>query len=67
MREKQKGDGLVRFNRAAAQRGLRQGTWPVRRLEATQINPRHAEIIATSPKAQDQAVTMFTRLLVAAC
>jgi SSS family solute:Na+ symporter len=33
---------------------------PVRRLEATQINPRHAEIIATSPRAQDMAVNMFS-------
>jgi SSS family solute:Na+ symporter len=29
-------------------------------LEATQLNPSHAEIIATSPKAQDMAVNMFS-------
>jgi SSS family solute:Na+ symporter len=32
----------------------------MRRLEATQLNPVHAEHIATSPEAQDMAVNMFS-------
>jgi hypothetical protein len=50
---------------AQAHRALLNAAFPhelaaMRRFEPTQINPRHAEIIATSPKAQDMAVNMYS-------
>ena len=58
-REKLEGPVLADFNRALLNAAFR-GIGPRARLEATQINPRHAEIIATSSKAKDQAATMFS-------
>ena len=57
---KPKGADLARVNRALLNAAFGNELAPVRRLEATQLNPRHAEIIATSPKAQDMAVNMFS-------
>jgi len=57
---KPQGDALGRVNRELLNLAFAKQLAPVRRLEATQINPRHAEIIATSPKAQDMAVNMFS-------
>jgi SSS family solute:Na+ symporter len=54
------GDELARVNRALLSLTFPGELAPVRRIEATQLNPRHAEIIATSPKAQDMAVNMFS-------
>jgi hypothetical protein len=56
----QQGDQLAGYNRKLLNDLFARQLAPVRRLEATQINPRHAEIIATSPKAQDMAVNMFS-------
>ena len=58
--QKPKGEALMRLNRMLLSAVFSGELAPVRRLEATQINPRHAEIIATSPKAQDMAVNMFS-------
>ena len=58
--QKPKGQTLMRVNRALLADVFHGQLAPARRLEATQINPRHAEIIATSPKAQDMAVNMFS-------
>ncbi len=57
---KNEGDALVKANRALLVDAFSGTLAPMRKLEATQINPRHAEIIATSPKAQDMAVNMFS-------
>jgi SSS family transporter len=54
------GDALLRQNRQALHRAFAGELAPMRRLEATQLNPVHAEHIATSPKAQDMAVNMFS-------
>jgi hypothetical protein len=53
-----------RGNLARANRLLLTAVFPrelarMRRLEATQINPRHAEILAMSPKAKDAGVNSF--------
>jgi len=56
------GPALARVNRALLNAAFAGELAPVRRLEATQINPRHAEILATSPKAQDMAVNMFSAI-----
>jgi Na+/proline symporter len=47
-------------NRQALQRVFPGLIAPMRRLEPTQLNPVHAEHLATSPKAQDMAVNMFS-------
>ncbi len=54
------GEALLRVNRELLTAVFPGMVAPMRRLEATQINPRHAEILATSPKAQDMAVNMFS-------
>jgi len=51
---------LARMNRRLLGSAFAAEIAPMRKLEATQINPRHAEHIATSPKAQDMAVNMFS-------
>jgi SSS family solute:Na+ symporter len=56
------GEALARYNRALLTREFAPALAPARRLEATQLNPVNAEIIATSPKAQDMAVNMFSAL-----
>jgi SSS family solute:Na+ symporter len=53
------GDELKQVNRELLTAAFVNDLAPLRRLEATQINPRHAEIIATSPKAQEMALNMF--------
>ena len=58
--EKPTGDEQKQVNRALLTAAFSKDLAPERRLEATQINPRHAEIIATSPKAQEMAITMFS-------
>jgi len=54
------GEPLARWNRAMLTGLFPAELAPARRLEATQLNPAHAEILATSPKAQDMAVNMFS-------
>jgi solute:Na+ symporter, SSS family len=51
---------LANVNRALLNLAFAKELAPMRRLEATQFNPRHAEIIATSPKAKEMAITMFS-------
>lgn len=55
-----KGEELARSNRLRLDKAFPGVLAPMRRLAATQLNPHHAEILATSPKAQDMAVTMFS-------
>jgi len=55
-----KGEAMAGLNRSLLNDLFAGSLAPVRRLEATQLNPSHAEIIATSPKAQDMAVNMFS-------
>lgn len=57
---KLKSEDLARFNRRLLVSAFHAELAPMRKLEATQLNPRHAEHIATSPKAQDMAVNMFS-------
>jgi SSS family transporter len=52
--------GRIQLNRRALQDAFPGAIAPMRRLEATQLNPVHAEHIATSPAAQDMAVNMFS-------
>ncbi|MCL5096926.1 MAG: sodium/solute symporter [Candidatus Omnitrophica bacterium] len=59
-RQKLDGDDLARFNRSLLEKAYPGELARMRRLEATQLNPVHAEQIATSPKAQDMAVNMFS-------
>ncbi len=56
------GEALARYNRTLLTQEFAPALAPARRLEATQLNPVNAEIIATSPKAQDMAVNMFSAL-----
>jgi hypothetical protein len=53
---------LAAANRKLLNQAFPGALAPVRRLEATEINPSHAEIIATSPKAQDMAVNMWSAI-----
>ena len=54
------GEALARLNRTVIEQAFPESLARMRRLEATQLNPVHAEHIATSPKAQDMAVNMFS-------
>jgi solute:Na+ symporter, SSS family len=54
------GDKLQHLNRELLDAAFGKLLASIRRLAPTQINPAHAEIIATSPKAQDMAVNMFS-------
>jgi hypothetical protein len=56
------GEALARYNRSLLTRELAPALAPARRLEATELNPVNAEIIATSPRAQDMAVNVFSAL-----
>jgi len=51
---------LASVNRALLSTAFVNELAPVRRLEATKLNAQHAEIIATSPKAQEMAITMYS-------
>jgi solute:Na+ symporter, SSS family len=53
-------DERSRLNRGLLEKAYPGLIAPMHRLEATQLNPAHAEHIATSPKAQDMAVNMFS-------
>ncbi|MCX8109218.1 MAG: hypothetical protein N3G20_10480, partial [Verrucomicrobiae bacterium] len=55
-----KPDELARLNRRLLVGAFTGELAPMRKLEATQLNPKHAEHIATSPRAQDMAVNMFS-------
>ncbi len=54
------GENLQRVNRLLLCAAYKAELAPPRRLEPTQINPKHAEILATSDKAKDMAVNMFS-------
>ena len=54
------GPTLARLNHRLLVDAFPEALAPMRRLEATQLNPVHAEQLATSPKAQDMAVNMFS-------
>lgn len=58
--EAPKEEALVRANRVRLTSIFPDELAHMRRLEATQLNPFHAEVLATSPKAQDMAVNMFS-------
>jgi solute:Na+ symporter, SSS family len=58
--QKPTGEELKYVNRELLTAAFPQQLAPIRCLEATQFNKRHAEIIATSPKAQEMAITMFS-------
>jgi hypothetical protein len=54
------GEALARYNRRLLTGEFAGLLAAPRRLEATQLNPVNAEIVATSPKAKDMAVNMFS-------
>jgi SSS family solute:Na+ symporter len=54
------GQWLAQHNRALLNAVFGNELAHMRRVEPTQINPRHAEIIAASSKAQDITVNMFS-------
>ena len=56
----EKGETLAGVNRKLIGQTFTSELAPMRKLEATQLNPVQAEILATSPKAQDMAVNMFS-------
>jgi hypothetical protein len=51
---------LLHANRKLLDAAFAKQIAPMRALEATQVNPRHAEIVGTSPKATDQALIWFS-------
>jgi hypothetical protein len=53
------GETLQRFNRRLLEAAYPKELGPMPRFDATQFDPRHAEHIATSPKAKDMAVSMY--------
>jgi SSS family solute:Na+ symporter len=56
------GEALARYNRTLLTGEFAGVLAAPRRLEATQLNPVNTEIVATSPKAKDMAVNMFSAL-----